>query len=520
MVILFDTMSSTAQSQLDPLPRDLPFEIISKTIGRGAYASVKKGRVPSTGEVFAVKFIHKRFAIERGRISLRQINTEVMLHKHCGDHPNLIQFYDFGEDDVWTWIGMEFASGGDLFDKIEPDVGVSEDIGHFYFTQLVAGVSYIHGQGVAHRDIKPENILLDSHGNLKIADFGLATLFGYQGKYKLNSTVCGSPPYVAPEVLNGQYRADQVDIWSCAVVLFVLLAGNTPWDEPTRMAWEFEEFRRSNGRPTYEPWPSLPADVLSLLRGMMRIDPVNRFTFEEIRRHPWFTRPNPHLTADGLCHDGVNLATQLIEGLHVDFDADTTITPESFAASNIPNRLSSTQPETSNNDAQFEWDRPWQSASQPFHTRENFDSYDFLISLAEDPAMSQFAPQPQLPLSLTQNAQRFEDICPSQRMTRFYSSFSFRQILPILGSALHRLGVAVPPFKKSELSDGNTETWISIKTFDSRKCSLRGEILVERIAPKVLQVSFSKSTGDPLEWRRFFKKVAVLSKEAVFTGRN
>lgn len=219
------------------------------------------------------------------------------------------------------------------------------------------------------------------------------------------------------------------------------------------------------------------------------------------------------------------MATQLIEGLHVDFDADTTITPESFAASNIPNRLSSTQPETFNNDAQFEWDRPWQSASQPLHTRENFDSYDFLISLAEDPAMSQFAPQPQLPLSLvgnpcsthtfifsllicspkTQNAQRFEDICPSQRMTRFYSSFSFRQILPILGSALHRLGVAVPPFKKSELSDGNTETWISIKTFDSRKCSLRGEILVERIAPKVLQISFSKSTGDPLEWRRFFK---------------
>jgi len=101
--------------------------------------------------VFAVKFIHKRYAIERGKITPRQITAEVSLHRHCGYHPNLIQFYDCGEDEVWTWIGMEFASGGDLFDKIEPDVGVAEDICHFYFTQLVAGVSYIHGQGIAHR---------------------------------------------------------------------------------------------------------------------------------------------------------------------------------------------------------------------------------------------------------------------------------------------------------------------------------------------------------------------------------
>jgi len=79
-------------------------------------------------------------------------------------------------------------------------VGVSEDIAHFYFTQLIAGVSYLHGKGVAHRDIKPENMLLDRDGNLKIADFGLAALFQYQGKSKLCTTLCGSPPYVAPEV--------------------------------------------------------------------------------------------------------------------------------------------------------------------------------------------------------------------------------------------------------------------------------------------------------------------------------
>ena len=100
-------------------------------------------------------------------------------------------------------------------------------------------------------------------------------------------------------------------------------------------------------------------------------------------------------------------------------------------------------------------------------------------------------------------------------MTRFYSSYSFRQILPILASALHRLGVAVPAFKLSDYDDNNTETWIPVKTLDKRKCHLKGDIMVERMAPDVLQVSFSKTIGDPLEWRRFFK-VYIHSLDEVF----
>lgn len=294
----------------------------------------------------------------------------------------------------------------------------------------------------------------------------------------------------------------------------------------------------------------------------MRMDPRARFTFEEIRRHPWFTRyvvlsspattakfcfdfrPNSHLTDDGLCHDAVNLATRLMEGLHVNFnDEPSRSVPESQVESDSFSRLSSTQPETSIADVRFEWDRSWQSASQPLQIPQDFSSQDFWASLAEDPTMTQFAPQPQLPLSLvsfpffssshttspscsfcttkqyrnsgtdpflchcgkTQNARKFQDICPSQRMTRFYSSYSFRQILPIIASALHRLGVAAPAFKASDYDDNNMETWIPVKTLDKRKCHLRGEILVERMAPDVLQVTFSKTIGDPLEWRRFFK---------------
>ncbi|MGQ7482995.1 protein kinase domain-containing protein, partial [Streptococcus suis] len=95
-----------------------------------------------------------------GKISARQLQLEVTVHKHVTGHNNIISFYQTGEDHIWRWIAMELAEGGDLFDKIEADEGVGEDIAHVYFSQLVSAVSYMHSKGVGHRDIKPENMLL------------------------------------------------------------------------------------------------------------------------------------------------------------------------------------------------------------------------------------------------------------------------------------------------------------------------------------------------------------------------
>jgi len=296
------------------------------------------------------------------------------------------------------------------------------------------------------------------------------------------------------------------------------LVGNTPWDEPTSRSVEYVLYVESKGRPTYDPWPSVPIEVLSLLRGMMAINPNSRFTFERVRGHPWFTRPNTYMAGNGLCLDGVNLATRMMENLHIDFSRKPS---ERAYLDGDLGRLSSTQPVTPINDVQFEWERPHQMfASQPTETAPAYDSQSVWASLAEDPTMSQFAPQPHLSLSLTQNARHFKDICPAQRLTRFFSAYSFRQILPIISSALHRMGILIPPFKPSDYEDANHEIWIPIRTEDRRKCPLRGDIIVERLMPDMLQVSFSKNVGDPLQWRRFFKDVAILSKEAVFTGNH
>ncbi|OWP02455.1 hypothetical protein B2J93_4792 [Marssonina coronariae] len=537
-------------SQLDPLPQDLPFRIISKTIGRGAYASIKKAIPPTdTTPVFAVKFIHKAYAVKHGRISAKQIAMEVSLHSHIGQHPNIIEWFATGEDAIWKWIAMEYAEGGDLFDKIEADVGVSEDIAHFYFTQLISGVSYMHAKGVGHRDIKPENILLSERGDLKIADFGLATLFEYNGATKMSTTMCGSPPYIAPEVIScsrntqsrvapksAGYLASMVDIWSCGVVLFVLLVGNTPWDEPTAQSWEFEEYLGKKGRSEDDLWQKLPPTVLSLLRGMMNVDTKKRFNITHIKQHPWYTRKNRLLTPEGKSKDPLCLATEMLEGLHIDFDKQPSQkSRQSQDAMEIDSgdhpRFACTQPERPINDILFDWERPPRvnanaySASQPITgqdpgicTMTNGSAYP-LESLADEPSMSQFAAVPAVPMSLTQHARKFRDIVPSYSLTRFFSQLSSNLLLEMLSDALHQLNVPIPPV--AQMQGREHAGWIKVKTVDGRKCALSGDIVIDTYLigeSELLEVRFVKVKGDPLEWRRFFKAVAVLCEPGVFRG--
>ena len=161
-----------------------------------------------TEPVIAVKFIHKEHAFRHGKMRPKQLQLEIMLHKHLGKHKNIIEFLSAGDSPAYAWIAMELATGGDLFDKIEADVGIGEDIAHFYFTQLMNAVSYMHSKGVAHRDIKPENMLLSADGDLKIADFGLAALFKKDNEVRLTNTICGSPPYIAPEVVAGKTKQE------------------------------------------------------------------------------------------------------------------------------------------------------------------------------------------------------------------------------------------------------------------------------------------------------------------------
>lgn len=463
---------------------------------------------------------------------------EVSLHSHVGQHPNVIEWFASGEDAVWRWIAMEYAEGGDLFDKIEADVGVRQDIAQVYFVQLISGVSFMHSKGVAHRDLKPENILLSQDGSLKLADFGMATMFEYKGQRKASSTLCGSPPYIAPEILAcgraadkktpgaAKYSPDLVDIWSCGVILFVLLVGNTPWDEPSQSSWEFQEYVRTSGRSSDALWEKVPPEALSLLRGMMSIDPEKRFTFAKIRQHPWYTRHNTLLTADGKVTDPIHLATQLLENLRIDLNEKL---PTSQQPSSNPmeidsvGRFSNTQPETPIIDREWDWERPalrsvaGPAASLPSRTGDV--SHLLSSTLADEPSMSQFAHNPGPSFTLTQQARRFRDICPPEALTRFFSAVPPAHLIQMLADAMHQLNVPVGPPPPPNMYS-STVAIIKVRAQDGRQQSLHGEIHIDKQpladGTEVLDVRFVKVKGDPLEWRRFFKKVVILCKDGVY----
>lgn len=252
----------------------------------------------------------------------------------------------------------------------------------------------------------------------------------------------------------------------------------------------------------------------------MRLDQLTRFTFDNIRQHPWFTRPNLLIASNGRCKDGIGLAARLMENLHIDFNKLPT--PRTQAVRSQASHLSasqpfaSTQPVTTTTDTVFQWEKPHHPfASQPTVSHndglevDSQTSQTLLESLAEDPTMSQFAPQPRLSQSLTQRARKFEDICPQYRLTRFFSLYPMHQLIPILCGALHRVGVATPPLH--EELEFTTEKWLPIRGEDRRRCPLRGDIIVRplMVDSDVLEVTFSKNVGDPVEWRRFFKVGSV-----------
>eukprot|EP00033_Pygsuia_biforma_P001127 GCRY01001284.1.p1 GENE.GCRY01001284.1~~GCRY01001284.1.p1 ORF type:complete len:540 (-),score=116.60 GCRY01001284.1:48-1667(-) len=254
------------------------------TIGEGGYGKVRLAINQETSEQVAIKIVSKEKLDSPDAIKKE---TSIM---RLLSHSNVVKLLQVEETETCFFIVLEFARGGELFDHIEPDSGVDEEWAHMFFHQLVLGVEHIHSRGICHRDLKPENLLLDGSGNLKISDFGLATLWRVNGKIRPLMTKCGTPPYVAPEVLRGKYDGRAVDVWSMGVILVTLLGGYIPWDEPTAKCWEFVKVAKRDF--DFYPFNKFNDVVLDLLKNILQVDFRQRYTIDKIKAHPWFTREN------------------------------------------------------------------------------------------------------------------------------------------------------------------------------------------------------------------------------------
>ncbi|XP_044014615.1 serine/threonine-protein kinase grp isoform X2 [Aphidius gifuensis] len=229
-------------------------------------------------------------------------NKEATVHRMMS-HPNIIRYYGQRSQANMEYIFLEYASGGELFDRIEPDIGMPLWEAQKYFKQLISAVEYLHQKGVAHRDLKPENLLLDSHDNLKVSDFGMATVFRMNGKERRLEKRCGSLPYVAPEVLTRAYYAEPADIWSCGIILVTLMAGELPWDRAGPPCEEYAAWLEGKYMD-YTPWKKLDKAAFSFVKNILVHSPSSRFKIEDIKNHRWFQK---NLYNDGQSdHDTVD----------------------------------------------------------------------------------------------------------------------------------------------------------------------------------------------------------------------
>lgn len=253
---------------------------LGKMVGHGNFAKVYHGRNLETGTSVAIKVIDKSKVMKAGMV--KQIKREISVMKLV-KHPHIVQLHEVMASKTKIYFVLEYVKGGELFDKLIKGK-LKEDAARKYFQQLISAIGFCHSRGVYHRDLKPENLLLDDEGNLKVSDFGLSALAETRRQDGLLHTSCGTPSYVAPEVIDQKgYDGAKSDIWSCGVVLFVLLAGFLPFHDSNLM----EMYRKiTMGKFKYPI--SFPKEAKSLVSKILDPNPVTRISIAEIMETPWF----------------------------------------------------------------------------------------------------------------------------------------------------------------------------------------------------------------------------------------
>ncbi|CAO2194133.1 unnamed protein product [Urochloa humidicola] len=255
---------------------------LGRILGQGTFAKVYHARNLASNQSVAIKVIDKEKVLRAGMID--QIKREISVMRLVR-HPNIVQLHEVMASKSKIYFAMEYVRGGELFARVARG-RLKEDAARKYFHQLIGAVDFCHSRGVYHRDLKPENLLVDENGNLKVSDFGLSALQECQKQDGLLHTTCGTPAYVAPEIINKKgYDGAKADIWSCGVILFVLLAGYLPFHDTNLM----EMYRKiSKGEVKYPNWFS--SDLRRFMSRLLDPNPNNRITIEKLVEYPWFKK--------------------------------------------------------------------------------------------------------------------------------------------------------------------------------------------------------------------------------------
>jgi len=260
-------------------------------LGKGAFGTVFAAESRETGEQVAVKVMDRS---KMSQADLDGLETEVAIMREL-THPHIVRLYDAFVENPCTYLVLELVHGGELFDRIVRKQHYTEREARFLVRRFLATLAYLHGRDVCHRDLKPENLLLKSatdDTDIAVADFGFACHVSQLGpRYE----TCGSPLYLAPEMLRGRPYDARVDVWSAGVIVYVLLGGYPPFYAENQNDL-FQVIMKGEYQFFHEDWQHISEDAKNLIRKMLVTSPAKRATAEELLREPWLRAPESRLS--------------------------------------------------------------------------------------------------------------------------------------------------------------------------------------------------------------------------------
>ena len=259
-------------------------------IGEGAFGKVEKVQHKKSKEIRAMKIIHKE-RIQLGSEEEQDLINEINIVKTL-DHPNIMKVFEYFNDSNCLYIVSELLSGGELFDKIQENKFFKEEVCAYLMKQIFSAVNFCHEKNIIHRDLKPENVLIESEEEARKEFFTIKLIdFGTCGKIKKGQKMdeqVGTPYYTAPEVLNNDYN-EKCDLWSCGVILYLMLCGKHPFNGNDDNEI-YDEIKRCNIEFNDEEWDTISNEAKDLIKKLLIKDFKKRYSAKEALGHPWIKK--------------------------------------------------------------------------------------------------------------------------------------------------------------------------------------------------------------------------------------
>lgn len=282
----FQSSGSLSPTPLRPAQVRLPEAVarlysLCELLGDGNFAQVFQCVHRDTGVEYALKVIDK----DKCKGKEQMIANEVAILRRV-QHRNIVRLVEEFDFDSELYLVMELVKGGDLFDAIAAASKFPEAEAGRLVWHLAGALAYLHALSIVHRDIKPENLLVGGGGLLKLADFGLAVQLPPGGERLF--TVCGTPTYVAPEILAETGYGLEVDVWAMGVIMYILLCGFPPFVSQSSNQDElFDQILSGRFEFMAPYWDGISASAKELIRGMLQVEVGERFTAAQVLGHPW-----------------------------------------------------------------------------------------------------------------------------------------------------------------------------------------------------------------------------------------